>query len=529
MALMLKQLGKRKFLLASAISAVLLTGCGGGDSEDSSNDNPEDQRAPDVSVSDVSIREGNGGDTTVVIQVELSGRADNDVQVSYETSPGTASAGADFKNAQGSLTIRRGSSRQSLDLTINGDTSFEEDEWFELTLSSAQNANLSNRDKTARITIENDDEKPFVYFTVGEQAVSETVGSADITLALDTVSGFDTEVDLDITGTAQEQDDYNYSGQSRVVIPAGSLSETINVDIVSDAIPEGGETIIFDTTTIGNGQAPDPDGNLSAKHTIIISGDVALNDTGVTTFSDGAYANGVSSEPASAPMQDASVGRDVSDPSSADGHAGFSYTKLDPNGNPLPASAAQWSCVRDNVTGLVWEEKTPTTNPPVAGVWRADNYEYKWFEDDASINGGNQGDISNPKLKDEDPVSADCAYVGGQFGKDRPHGAYCNIQSYTFEANYDGLCGFDNWRIPAISELRSIYVYASDTDASLPDPTFFSNTAMGAGKAYLSSTPSADSDASAWCVDAVTGDVELCKKDFPQHVRIVRSPEGSAQ
>jgi len=36
----------------------------------------------------------------------------------------------------------------------------------------------------------------------------------------------------------------------------------------------------------------------------------------------------------------------------------MSYTKLDSSGNPLPDSAAAWSMVKDNVTGLIWEMKT---------------------------------------------------------------------------------------------------------------------------------------------------------------------------
>ena len=35
-----------------------------------------------------------------------------------------------------------------------------------------------------------------------------------------------------------------------------------------------------------------------------------------------------------------------------------SYTKLDAGGNDLPDSAASWTMVRDNVTGLIWEVKT---------------------------------------------------------------------------------------------------------------------------------------------------------------------------
>jgi len=35
-----------------------------------------------------------------------------------------------------------------------------------------------------------------------------------------------------------------------------------------------------------------------------------------------------------------------------------SYTKLDANGNALPDSATSWGMVKDNVTGLIWENKT---------------------------------------------------------------------------------------------------------------------------------------------------------------------------
>lgn len=35
-----------------------------------------------------------------------------------------------------------------------------------------------------------------------------------------------------------------------------------------------------------------------------------------------------------------------------------SYTKLDAAGGALPDGAASWVMVRDNVTGLIWENKT---------------------------------------------------------------------------------------------------------------------------------------------------------------------------
>jgi hypothetical protein len=49
-----------------------------------------------------------------------------------------------------------------------------------------------------------------------------------------------------------------------------------------------------------------------------------------------------------------------------------SYTKLDANGNTLPDSASEWSMVKDNVTGLIWENKTDD-----GGIHDKDNT-YTW-------------------------------------------------------------------------------------------------------------------------------------------------------
>lgn len=52
--------------------------------------------------------------------------------------------------------------------------------------------------------------------------------------------------------------------------------------------------------------------------------------------------------------------------SDSDGDAGFSFTKIDDAGTPLLASAQQWFCVRDNVTGLVWQVQTGGSDLPGA-------------------------------------------------------------------------------------------------------------------------------------------------------------------
>ena len=71
------------------------------------------------------------------------------------------------------------------------------------------------------------------------------------------------------------------------------------------------------------------------------------------------------------------------------GEAGFDFTKLDANGNALPASATSWDCVRDNVTGLIWEVKT------TSGL-RSWSNTYTWY--DPNSPDGNPGDGERRQL-----------------------------------------------------------------------------------------------------------------------------------
>ena len=41
-----------------------------------------------------------------------------------------------------------------------------------------------------------------------------------------------------------------------------------------------------------------------------------------------------------------------------DGKLGLSFTKISTLGEEVAASATSWSCVKDNITGLIWEVKT---------------------------------------------------------------------------------------------------------------------------------------------------------------------------
>lgn len=164
------------------------------------------------------------------------------------------------------------------------------------------------------------------------------------------------------------------------------------------------------------------------KPTVRIS---KLNDTGIITCSN-SNANGLKCPVTGFPGQDAQYGRDAEAKAGTlqkigGGEAGFDFTKLDSNGNPLAASANRWSCVRDNVTGLTWEVKT--TN----GLHGRGNT-YSWYELDNTKNGG----------------------IAGFKNRGNCVGSSCDTYSYKAAVNAQRFCGATDWRLPSRAELLSI-------------------------------------------------------------------------
>lgn len=172
-----------------------------------------------------------------------------------------------------------------------------------------------------------------------------------------------------------------------------------------------------------------------------------LNDTGVDWCAN-ADQNGLGCPVPLFPGQDGDRGRDALARSgqlekAGDGPAGFDLTKLDASGNSLPASAATWSCVLDNRTGLIWEVKR------ASGLQSRDAV-YSWLSEDG-VYGVEDGGSCNA--------------------------ADCDTRSYAAAINEVALCGASSWRVPSISALRTI------VDHSRQDPAlasqFFPNASPG--------------------------------------------------
>jgi hypothetical protein len=194
--------------------------------------------------------------------------------------------------------------------------------------------------------------------------------------------------------------------------------------------------------------------------------DVHQNNLPCETTGATATTGGVDSDGDPVPAgQDAHFGRDAQALDGSlikigSGSAGFDFTKLERNGNPLSSSASSWSCVRDNVTGLVWEVKTAD------GGLRDAAHTYSWFNGSGANDGG---------------------FPGTENGGICAGGTGCDIEKFVHDVNSDTLCGIDNWRVPTPSELVGIASFDRKNPAI--DTDYFPNTA---GVSYWTSASYAD-------------------------------------
>ncbi|WP_206030311.1 ExeM/NucH family extracellular endonuclease [Roseomonas sp. AR75] len=132
-----------------------------------------------ITINDAAIAEGNAGTTLLTFTVE---RSDNSgaFTLDYATSDGTATAGSDYEAASGTLSFTAGGAlSQTITVTLNGDTDFEANETFSVTLSNLVNSvgSATLGDAVGAGTIVNDDANlTKIHAVQGAGAASPLVG-----------------------------------------------------------------------------------------------------------------------------------------------------------------------------------------------------------------------------------------------------------------------------------------------------------------------------------------------------------------
>lgn len=185
------------------------------------------------------------------------------------------------------------------------------------------------------------------------------------------------------------------------------------------------------------------------------------------------------------------------------------FTKLDAAGEDLPDSAAKWSCVRDDNTGLVWENKT------IDGGVSDQGNTYSWYDPNPGTNGGWEG-CMHPSIVewDEDRYRYICYPKSGDYCPQDN----CNTLCYSQAVSAANLCGASDWRTPTKDELTMLA--QSSGALGEVDRDYFPYTLW---TTYWSATPYAESWAWAWTVYLDTGHQSFGNsKNYERSGRVVR-------
>jgi subtilase family serine protease len=246
---------------------------------------------PVLSISNVTLSEGNSGTKTFSFTVSLTGANTLPTSVSYATANGTATAGSDYAAASGTLNWADGdATSKTISVTVNGDTTVEPDETFYVNLSSPTNATLSTNRGVG--TIVNDDlsvSSVVVAEAVAKNNILESNENLKITWTTSSAYSLASQtLTVDGKGLAPINGPYSGSNYSCTIgtWPAGShtyaIQTTDSKGVISSATgtfnvvapPSSGPTIGQATVSQAKGRISwnvvDPDG--VASSTIVIDG-----------------------------------------------------------------------------------------------------------------------------------------------------------------------------------------------------------------------------------------------------------------
>jgi hypothetical protein len=203
-------------------------------------------------VADASATEGATATATVSLDV-ASGKP---VTAEFMLRSGTATPGADYSDATGSVMIPAGDLSATIDIATIDDALDEEDtETFELVLMNVVHAEVA--DDTATIGVLDDDAMPSVRITDLSVFEGDVSREERLVVTLSEVSGRDVTFDyVSANGSATSTQDYEAASGS-VTIPAGAPSRFLTLTILGDTVAEADEDLTVTLSDVTNAAAGD--------------------------------------------------------------------------------------------------------------------------------------------------------------------------------------------------------------------------------------------------------------------------------
>jgi Calx-beta domain-containing protein/WD40 repeat protein len=229
------------------------------------DDQPVIEQPSRITINDISLAEGDSGQTAFGFTISLDRAQSAPVTVDYATGDGTASASSDYIAASGTVTFAPGETAKTVTVQANGDTTAEPDEMFTVDLANAA-GNATIADPQAIGTILNDDQVVIeLPGRISINDVSQAEGNASqtafpFTISLDQAESAPVTVDFSTAdGTATAPSDY-VAGSGTVTFAPGETAKTVRVQVNGDTIKEANESFSVNLTNVA-GNATIADGH----------------------------------------------------------------------------------------------------------------------------------------------------------------------------------------------------------------------------------------------------------------------------
>jgi len=208
---------------------------------------------PAVTISDVTVTEGNAGTNFADLMVTLTPASTNTASVNYVTGNGSAASTSDYVAKSGTITFPPGSTNQTISIGVRGDVAHEASESFFVNLNVPVNAIIA--DNQAVCTILNDDAPPSVSITdVTITEGNSGTNSAVFRVYLSAQNGLATSINYATSnGTARAGSDFvNRTGILNFAPGTAGLTQSLTIQILGDTVTESNELFYLHLTSVSN-------------------------------------------------------------------------------------------------------------------------------------------------------------------------------------------------------------------------------------------------------------------------------------
>ena len=185
-----------------------------------------------------SVEESSG---FAVVSVRRSASLTEAVSVSYTTTSGSAIAGSDYTESNGTLNFAAFETQRTITVPITNDDLIEGDEAFSIQLSAPTNGAQLGTQTSHTVTVLVNDNLGEIGFAIPASAVSETVGNVLITITRSVTLGSVSVSYVTAGGTATPAGPDFESASGTVTFADGVAQQTISVHIYNDVDFEGDE------------------------------------------------------------------------------------------------------------------------------------------------------------------------------------------------------------------------------------------------------------------------------------------------